>query len=324
LWQAQPNKPRIPLSLKPPQYRGRFAPSPTGPLHFGSLVTAVASYLQARQQQGQWLLRIDNIDPPREQAGAIEAILTALTAHGMQWHKLIYQHDRQDHYAAALERLSVTGHSFSCDCSRKKIQASRNPSAPTGAAIYPGFCRKRNLQGQQHAVRFRATGEVQLLDSIQGTLRQNLDTDVGDFIIKRRDGLFSYQLANVVDDEIDNISHVVRGVDLFENTPRQIALIHALGYRTPSYAHLPIAVNSQGQKLSKQTHAAALDNAAALHNLTAAWRFLGQTQQLKLTDTDSIDCKDCDSIEDFWALAVRNWDIRRVPREAPNSARYRE
>ena len=255
-----------------PGYAGRFAPSPTGPLHLGALICALASFLDARHQGGRWLLRMEDLDPPRQPAGASQAILDSLREHGLNWDgPVLWQSDRHAAYAAVVERLLAQGKAFRCDCSRQMLAAS--------GGIYSGRCRDRKLSAASgHAVRLRINDTAWLCieDTIQPPLSQTLATSTGDFVIRRRDGLYAYQLAVVLDDAEQQITHVVRGSDLYDSTPRQVYLQGLLKLPTPVYSHIPVLCNSEGQKLSKQTHAPALDNADALSNLRLALKFLNQ------------------------------------------------
>ena len=234
---------------------GRFAPSPTGPLHLGSLLTAVASYVHARSLGGRWLVRMEDLDTPRCVPGAADAILRTLDQHALQWDGLTYQHQRIESYHAALERLRAGGHTFACTCSRSQVQDSD---------VYPGTCRHRVVPlDAPHSIRLRVPDEtIELLDQIQGRYAQRLRTDVGDFVIFRRDRVIAYQLAVVVDDAAQRITHVVRGADLLDNTPRQLLLLRLIGARAPRYAHVPVLSDRSGQKLSKQTRATAVDVAS--------------------------------------------------------------
>lgn len=257
-----------PITARP--YRGRFAPSPTGELHFGSLLSAVASYLDACAHGGEWLLRIEDIDPPREVPGATDAILRALDAHGLQWDgEGVYQSRRLEIYQRTVESLRATGLGYYCACSRKEILVSH------GSAVYPGTCRHRTVRSG--AVRVRAPhAPVNFEDRIQGPYCQRIDREVGDFVIQRADGLYSYQLAVVIDDAAQGVTHVVRGADLLDSTPRQIHLQSLLGFATPNYAHVPVVVNQSGEKLSKQTGAAPLDCIHPGKALARALELLGQ------------------------------------------------
>lgn len=255
-----------------PSYRGRFAPSPTGPLHMGSLVSALASWLDARAQGGTWLVRIEDLDPPREVPGAARSILDALAVRGMVSDEpVVYQSARHELYEAAFDALRRDGHVYGCACSRAQIE-----SEGAGFAIYAGTCRNGTGGRPVRAWRFRVPdAPVGFEDGECGTVIQDLPRDVGDFVVRRADGLWAYQLAVVVDDAEQRITHVVRGTDLLDNTPRQIALQRALAVPTPRYRHVPIVLNERGQKLSKQTGAAALDDAQALDELHHAAIHLG-------------------------------------------------
>lgn len=261
-------------------YRGRFAPSPTGPLHAGSLVAALASWLDARVHGGAWLVRIEDVDRPRCVAGADETILAQLAACGLrpdeppQW-----QSRREGLYAAALDRLVHPGAAYPCGCTRRDIEArlvaSGLPHQRFGERVYPGTCRA-GLQGKPaRAWRLKAEGVVTWHDRRLGEQRQDLAHDVGDFVLKRADGLWAYQLAVVVDDGEQGITDVVRGEDLADNTARQIALQRALGLPTPRYLHTPLVLAADGFKLSKQNGAAPLDLADPVAALQAAGRVLG-------------------------------------------------
>lgn len=285
-------------------YRGRFAPSPTGPLHFGSLVTALGSYLQARSEQGEWLVRMEDIDPPREQAGAADAILRALEAYGLYWDgPVLYQSTRHEAYDAALEKLAKNNLSFACGCSRKTIAAS-------GAGhIYPGTCRDGLPAGASpRAIRVRTPDQpVSFTDVLQGQIDFNLQTDVGDFVVHRADGFYAYHLAVVVDDAEQGITEIVRGTDLLSSTPPQRYLQQCLGYPHPQYCHLPIAVNQQGQKLSKQTFAEPIDIQTPGPTLCKALRFLGQPLDSGLEKADP-------GLILEWA--TEQWNMRNVPHTA--------
>lgn len=275
-------------------YRGRFAPSPTGALHFGSLVAAMASYLDARAQDGTWLVRMEDLDPPREQPGAAEAILRGLQAFGFEWDEpVIYQSNRLEAYKAALDQLLSEGAAFWCGCSRRHLR---------GNPIYPGTCANGLPDGREpRSIRLNVTGKILFEDRWLGSQSQNLAKDVGAFIIRRADGLTAYQLAVVVDDAWQQISHVVRGSDLLDSTPRQIYLQQVLRLPTPSYAHFPIAVDAEGVKLSKQTFASPIDPAEPLPALKAASDFLGQPPI------------GAGSVSAFWASAIDRWEPGRLP-----------
>ena len=276
---------------------GRFAPSPTGPLHFGSLLAAVASFLDARSSGARWLLRIENIDPPREVPGAAEEIVSVLERYGFEWDGAIrWQADSTAEHEAALASLLETGMAYPCGCSRRSLAGQ--PQGPLGV-IYPGTCRD-GTSATEYAYRVRTTSTpIRYTDRLQGVQVSELERESGDFVIKRRDGLIAYQLAVVVDDFLDNVTRVVRGVDLIDSTPRQIWLQRQLGYPTPEYAHIPIAVHPDGDKLSKLTGAPGLDPEAAGSNLSKALAALGQAVPEGLDDA---------STEEIWAHAVRHWN----------------
>jgi len=287
-------------------YRGRFAPSPTGPLHFGSLVAAVGSYLEAETRGGLWFLRMEDLDPPREQPGAADAILRALEACGMGWDgAVMYQSRRSEAYAAALERLRAQGALYPCACTRREIADSSLNS--DRALVYPGTCRNGLAPGKTpRAWRVRVGDSViEFEDALQGTIRQNLAAEVGDFVLRRADGLYAYQLAVVVDDAEQGITDVVRGADLLDSTPRQIHLQRLLGLPTPRYLHLPVAVNAAGEKLSKQTRAAPLDVRDPVPALAQVMEFLGQAPPDQLRHATPAE---------FWDWARANWIARRIAR----------
>ena len=257
-------------------YRGRFAPSPTGPLHFGSLVAAVASWLDARAAGGQWLVRIEDVDTPRTVPGAADDILRTLEAFGLRWDgEVVWQSRRTDLYEDTLARLRAAGALYRCQCSRREI-ADSGLVGPDGA-IYPGTCRALGLANPELAERFDVSGTtIAFRDRVQGSIEQDLARDIGDFVVKRRDGLHAYQLAVVVDDAAQGITDVVRGADLLWSTPRQIALQRRLGIPTPRYLHVPIVSTARGEKLSKQTLAPAVDAQDVSQALGAALAFLNQ------------------------------------------------
>ena len=273
-------------------YRGRFAPSPTGDLHFGSLVAALASWLRARQQGGQWLLRVEDIDPPREVAGSSQSILVALEALGLLADApTLYQSTREDAYAAALRYLQDDGLAFPCWCSRADLEAA-------GALHRDGRCISLPQEDRAPAWRLHAPdSDITFDDGLQGLQRQNVRTAVGDFVLKRADGLWSYQLACVVDDAYQGITEVVRGHDLLDSTPRQILLQRLLGLPTPTYLHLPLAADAEGNKLSKSSGAGAVDAHYPRKALTGALHFLGQR------------VPDAPDIETLLRTAARNFDL---------------
>jgi glutamyl-Q tRNA(Asp) synthetase len=262
----------------PRRYRGRFAPSPTGPLHFGSLVAAVGSWAEARARAGEWLVRMEDLDPPREIPGAAAAILGTLESLGLEWDgAVVYQSTRTEAYRASLDELQRKNALFLCACTRKEI-ADSAIAALDGSLVYPGTCRRGLPPGRPaRATRVRVeAGLVEFDDAVQGRVRQDLAREVGDFVLERADGLFAYQLAVVVDDAAHGVTDVVRGADLLDSTPRQLFLQRLLGLPTPRYLHLPVAINDRGEKLSKQTFAAPVDGTRPGAALVAALRFLGQ------------------------------------------------
>jgi glutamyl-Q tRNA(Asp) synthetase len=297
-------------------YIGRFAPSPTGPLHIGSLVAAMASYLDAKVHHGQWLVRIEDVDGDRNVAGADEHILAALQRCGMQWDgEVTWQSRRTGLYEAALRQLGE--HVYPCGCSRKEIADSQ--LSLTGrqaqALIYPGTCRHGLAPGKSaRALRLKVRQQphcvIEFNDRCAGPVSQDLTDEVGDFVVKRADGFWAYQLAVVVDDGAQGITDIVRGADLLDSTPRQIWLQQLLGLPQPSYLHVPVVVNELGEKLSKQTGAQAFDNGAdpavlLRDAMLPAARFLGMELQ-------------ADSIEGFWRAAIPAWSqlLSTLPRQA--------
>jgi glutamyl-Q tRNA(Asp) synthetase len=298
-------------------YRGRFAPSPTGPLHFGSLVAAVGSYLEARNHGGEWLVRMEDLDRPRTLSGAADEILRTLECYGFEWDgPVIYQSARTPLYEAALDRLVSAGQAYDCACSRKEIADSAlrfvagRPGGETEGQehVYPGTCRSGLPAGRAaRAVRLRVDDTaVNFVDALQGRIEQELSRSVGDFVVRRADGLFAYQLAVVVDDADQGVTDVVRGSDLLSSTPRQIFLQRLLGYRVPHFVHLPVAVNAHGEKLSKQTRAPALDRGAPASTLVSVLGFLQQEPPAALARAE---------LHEVWEWARAHWDRRRVARE---------
>ncbi|MBK8814883.1 MAG: tRNA glutamyl-Q(34) synthetase GluQRS [Methylococcaceae bacterium] len=246
-----------------PDYIGRFAPSPTGPLHLGSLFTALASYLDARAHNGKWLLRIDDLDTPRNRSGAVDTILNCLEAFGLQWDGEIYYQSRHlEEYRYYLDEFERNLLTYRCGCSRKELA---DYFATIGTydenTLYPGICRKKTISGDiPSAIRVKTEStDITFQDELQGLISQNLAHQQGDFILKRKDGIIAYQFAVVIDDASQQINHVVRGCDLLEETPKQIYLQRLLGLPTPKYMHVPVIVDQSGYKLSKQTLATAVD-----------------------------------------------------------------
>lgn len=294
------------MQVHAPTYIGRFAPSPSGPLHIGSLVTALASWLDARAHGGQWLVRMEDVDTPRTVPGAAEAILQALQGCGLQWDgTVMVQSQRGTAYQTAFDYLNYQHLVYPCGCTRKEIadsltQLHGSAGGHEGHATltYPGTCRQ-GLQGKTaRAWRIRVPPiNLAFNDRWQGLQTQALAAVVGDFILKRADGLWAYQLAVVVDDAEQGITHIVRGADLLDSTPRQIWLQQQLGYPTPSYMHVPVVCNEQGEKLSKQTGAAALNLQNPLSELQRALQFLG------------LPCEG-NEIAQVLASAIRHWQVR--------------
>ena len=281
-----------------PPYRGRFAPSPTGPLHLGSMIAALASYLDARHNHGAWLVRMEDLDPPREEAGAARRIIASLEKHGLCWdEEIVFQSQRDAAYESALGELASRGYLFYCDCSRQQL-------GPDGACR--GNCRNR----QEHLsapVAIRAAPpprcRIRFRDQIQGNIYSEPGIEVPDFVVRRKDGLFAYQLAVVVDDAWQGITHIVRGSDLLDSTARQIFLQQALDFHTPLYSHIPVITDRRGQKFSKQNHAPALDDHNAPANLRAALQFLRQTEP-------PVTLRTCGEILEF---AAGQWQAGHIP-----------
>ena len=278
-------------------YVGRFAPSPTGPLHFGSLVTAVASYLHARQAGGEWLVRIEDIDPPRELPGAADSILRTLEACGLEWDRtVLYQSTRLEAYRGVAAALLADGRAFRCRCSRSEIRAANEGES----GRYPGTCRANPAPPGDAAIRVRVDpGVVAVEDELQGPLQTELAASLGDYVIVRRDGLPAYHLAVVVDDAAQGVTTIVRGVDLLESTAAHVYLQGVLGLPKPRYNHVPVVVNEQHQKLSKQTHAAAIDG----RDRALAGRVL---RSLGLDVPPALDHEPPSVL---WQWAVERWDL---------------
>lgn len=267
-------------------------------MHFGSLLAAVASYAEARARGGQWLLRVDDIDPPREQPGATEAILKALERYGFEWDgRVIYQSESRGAHEEALETLMNAGQAYRCGCSRRDLADA--PRGPLGT-IYPGTCRSGS-DAKEYSVRIRTTdAPICFRDGLQGEQCQQLESQSGDFVIYRRDGLIAYQLAVVVDDHIEGVTEIVRGIDLMDSTPRQIWLQRLLDYRTPAYQHFPVAINAEGQKLSKLTGAPGIPFDEPRPVLVAALTALGQNPPADLAHH---------ALEDIWNWTLARWNL---------------
>lgn len=291
-----------------PSYIGRFAPSPTGPLHFGSLVAALGSWLDARAAGGRWLVRMEDLDQPRCVPGAADTILRQLEHYGLVWDgAVLAQSSRDAAYESALAQLRASGAAYRCMCTRSQLHDA--PRNTQGETIYPGTCRDSGRDAQAlHAWRVRAREDtIRFIDHVWGGISQSVAAEVGDFIIKRADGLFAYQLAVVVDDAYQHITHIVRGADLLWNTPRQIALQMLLGLPTPHYAHLPLVTNALGQKLSKQTLAPVLPEREPSQVLSEALNVLGHPPPVGLRNAPSTE---------LLAWAVANWHIEAVPTQS--------
>ncbi len=280
-------------------YRGRFAPSPSGPLHFGSLVAAIGSYLDAKHQHGKWLVRIEDLDTPRTVTGAVDSILRTLEAYRLEWDEpVVYQSERSAFYQAAFDHLHAEQLIYPCACTRKEIADSTFQYGRE--LIYPGTCRNGLTSGKNiRAWRIRVNNaQIKFTDRVHGAVTQDLTAETGDFVIKRADSLFAYQLAVVADDYEQEISHVVRGADLLLSTPRQIYLQQCLQLTTPIYMHLPVVLNTDGEKLSKQTHAQSVEASKTVETFFAALTFLQQQPPVELR---------YDSVEQIRTWAIENW-----------------
>jgi glutamyl-Q tRNA(Asp) synthetase len=285
--------------MKDSTYIGRFAPTPSGYLHFGSLVAALASYLDARSVGGQWLLRMEDLDPPREMPGAQDAILRSLELYGFEWDgALVRQSERHEHYAALIERLFAEGLAYACTCSRKQLEGC--------GGIYPGTCRNAGHPDHDAAIRLRVPQlEYRFVDRVQGEFRQHLGHEVGDFVIRRRDGLFAYQLAVVLDDGWQGVTDVVRGADLLDSTPRQLYLQELLGLPQPRYLHVPLIIQPDGHKLGKSYRSPPLPADQAPPLLARALRALGQQPPAELAGVTP---------HEVLAWGIAHWDATRIPR----------
>ena len=298
-------------------YIGRFAPSPTGSLHFGSLVAAIASYCDAKANHGQWIVRMEDLDKPREVAGAADNILRQLEHFGFKWDEpIIVQSQRAEHYENALNSLKNKQLAYPCTCTRKEM-ADSSANIGVDGIIYPRTCLfHKTKPNKTEAWRVKTNNSIiQFCDAIQGEVSHILSNQVGDFILKRADGLFAYQLAVVVDDAAQGVTHIVRGADLLDSTPRQIYLQQLLGYTTPHYAHVPVASNLTGEKLSKQTLAKPIDvnlssqfsNKIIINALIfEALSFLGQNPPLAIKKT---------SLNECWHWAITHWSLANIPKQ---------
>jgi glutamyl-Q tRNA(Asp) synthetase len=287
------------MSTNNPRYIGRFAPTPSGFLHFGSLVAALASWLDARAVGGQWLLRMEDIDPPREAPGAQAAILHTLESYGLEWDgEVVYQSQRHAAYAEVVERLFRQGLGYACTCSRKQLEGYHG--------IYPGLCRNAGHAQQDAAIRLRVPElTYRFEDRVQGHFEHHLGREVGDFVIRRRDGLYAYQLAVVLDDAWQGVTDIVRGADLLDNTPRQLYLQELLGLSQPRYLHVPLITQPDGHKLGKSYRSAPLPSEQATPLLLRALRALGQpTEASMLQGTPT----------EVLAHAASHWNPDAIPR----------
>lgn len=280
-------------------YIGRFAPTPSGHLHFGSLVAALASYLDARSVGGRWLLRMEDLDPPREEPGAQMAILKALESYGFEWDgEMVRQSERHDAYAQVLDQLFNHGLAYACTCSRKQLEPYHG--------IYPGLCRNAGHGREDAAIRLRVPElQYHFIDRVQGQYRQHLGRDVGDFVIRRRDGLYAYQLAVVLDDAWQGVTDIVRGADLLDSTPRQLYLQELLGLPQPRYLHVPLITQPDGNKLGKSYRSPPLSEDQATVLLLRALRALGQTPPPELDDATP---------GEVLKWGVEHWEATRIPR----------
>ncbi|WP_434562270.1 tRNA glutamyl-Q(34) synthetase GluQRS [Pseudomonas sp. R1-6] len=280
-------------------YTGRFAPTPSGHLHFGSLVAALASYLDARSVGGRWLLRMEDLDPPREVPGAQAAILKALESYGFEWDgEMVRQSDRHAAYQQVIDRLFNQGLAYACTCSRKQLEPYQG--------IYPGLCRNAGHNIEDAAIRLRVPElEYHFVDRVQGEFRQHLGREAGDFVIRRRDGLYAYQLAVVLDDAWQGVTDIVRGADLLDSTPRQLYLQELLGLPQPRYLHVPLITQPDGHKLGKSYRSPPLTADQATPLLLRALRALGQQPASELVDA---------SPRELLAWGICHWDAGKIPR----------
>lgn len=280
-------------------YIGRFAPTPSGALHFGSLLAALASYLDAKSVNGQWLLRIEDTDPLREPKGACDAILHTLEAYGLYWDgEILKQSQRHAIYQDIINDLLHTQLAYYCDCSRTQLQ---------GFNVYPNTCRNLTYKNpESSAIRLKVDDAAYYFkDRVQGSFAQTLSTEVGDFIIKRKDQCYAYQLAVVVDDALQGITDIVRGADLLDNTPRQLYLQKILGYKQPNYLHIPLITMPNGQKLSKSYRSAAVNNQTINANLLRALKALGQPTNEYLNQATP---------QELITFAIAQWDVEKIPK----------
>ncbi len=293
--------------------RGRFAPTPSGPLHFGSLVAALASYCQARAKGSEWLLRIEDVDTPRVVKGAADQLQKDIESFGFEWDgPVLFQSQQFDRYQEYLDQLIEMEAVYACQCSRKQLRRLDLPHGPLGL-IYPASCRHLKLNRLQLSLRFETTSfaRIEFQDQVYQTVGLHLSQQVGDFVLKRVDGIYAYHLAVVVDDEVQGIKEVVRGADLLENTCLHIALQQSLGFNTPNYLHLPLVTNQDGAKLSKQTGAAPINPRQAPQLLVKALQHLGQKP-----DSEMCQLK----VDEVLGWAIANWRPAQIPRQMPKVA----
>ena len=295
------------ITVKDSSSIGRFAPSPTGPLHFGSLVTALASYLNIRHYGGKWLVRIEDIDPPREVAGSSDTILKQLEQHGLTWDdQVIYQSAHLEKYRDILQYFKERHFTYFCKCNRQRLNSL--------GGVYDGKCSDLGLTAKDTSLRLALgrtdfiknskTTHISFTDRVMADFSQHITDEIGDFILRRRDGLVSYHIAVVVDDQDQGITEVLRGADLLDSTPKQILLQQCLSYRTPIYIHIPLAINKEGQKLSKQTHARALTEGRERENIWLALKWLQQNPPDELKGN---------SIDDILNWGINNWHLCNIP-----------
>ncbi|MEK1837368.1 MAG: tRNA glutamyl-Q(34) synthetase GluQRS [Pseudomonas sp.] len=286
-------------AIASPAYIGRFAPTPSGHLHFGSLVAALASYLDARSVGGRWLVRMEDLDPPREEPGAQAAILKALESYGFEWDgDMVRQSERHAAYDEVINRLFNQGLAYACTCSRKQLEPYHG--------IYPGFCRNAGHGTENAAIRLRVPElEYHFIDRVQGEFRQHLGREVGDFVIRRRDGLYAYQLAVVLDDAWQGITDIVRGADLLDSTPRQLYLQELLGLPQPRYLHIPLITQPDGHKLGKSYRSPPLTEDQATPLLLRALRALGHKPVTELNDATP---------RQVLNWGITHWDASLIPR----------
>jgi len=291
-----------------PRVIGRFAPTPSGPLHFGSLVTAVASYCEAKSQQGQWLLRIEDVDTPRNVEGSAKDIIATLEAFGFEWDgEIEYQSDQFEYYQQVLQTLLDQNRCYACECSRRSLREAHAQTGPLGL-IYPGLCRQKRLDRENHSIRVdtSANSKITYTDRVYGPVTFDIARQLGDFVLRRADGVFAYHLAVVIDDQRQGINQIVRGADLLEATCLHLFLQGLLDYRIPEYLHIPLVRNAQGDKLSKQTGATAIDLDKKVLHLIAALKTLGQPVNADMQQA---------SVQEILNTAVIAWDhdFIRVP-----------